>query len=84
MCYSGNLGTPGVPGSSVKYRYCCKSCGAHFNKIIITSDSLLVNLTKSGCPKCSSAEIDFTEYGKLLNDRMLKISKLNSLKNFLI
>lgn len=81
MCWAGKPGISGTPGSNIKYRFHCQSCGHLFNKVAQKSESLLVNVMKSGCPKCDSDRIEFTEYGRLLNDRMLKISALNKISD---
>ena len=62
-------------------RYYCKDCGKTFRYygVNVSSDSSLVNILTSYCPKCGSFNLDLTEHGKLLMERKRKLERLDQL-----
>jgi DNA-directed RNA polymerase subunit RPC12/RpoP len=60
----------------VQYKYRCSYCSTVFNRDKSESKSRLVQLTIK-CKMCGSTAVEYTEWGKLLAERLQKIKKLN-------
>ena len=60
-----------------QYKYHCSYCSTVFNMDKNESKSRLVQVTTIKCKMCGSYTVEFTEWCKLLSERLQKIKKLN-------